>query len=80
MSTRRISVLPSTRLFSYHQPDIKLRKCRSVRDTLVPNWVIVTDRSGGGNHHLRNLQKTTNDVEKAGKDLISYRKVDNVYC
>jgi len=43
------------------------------------DWVIVTDRSSGRNHHFRYLQWSANDVRKAEKDLISYRKVNNVY-
>jgi len=33
----------------------------------VKIWVIVTDRSGGGNHYFLHLQWIANDVRKAEK-------------
>jgi len=46
----------------------------------LPLALIVTHMSGGGKHHFHHLQWTANDVKKGRKDLISYRKVDDVYC
>ena len=34
---------------------------------LVKSEVIVSDKSGGGNHYFRHLQWTVNDVRKAEK-------------